>query len=200
VSNFHHHYNRAAVEKEPETVLARKLFFQAEALRLKGSPTQALRAYEGDADHEGALKIWRDKVLLKNKEFRRDSFIQEGTFESQLKYVDLYTELNGNAFKAQVAHLLLVPMRVGESAGACPTGLLDWIQRAGVVKAGKGEARANWVNPLLGGPFDVVDDEGQPLIDQDSRLAVLRRLYPSSYKSEPPPGMQGGRPTPPQGR
>ena len=38
------------------------------------------------------MKAWRDKVLLSNKVFRRDSLIQEQTFEVQLQYVNMYAD------------------------------------------------------------------------------------------------------------
>jgi hypothetical protein len=185
VSNFPHHYNRSLVEAKEETVQARKAFFEAESLRLRNRPARALKRYQ-DPD---ALQAWRNKVLLTNKEFRRDSFIQEQTFELQLKYVNLYTELGGNAFKAQVTGMVLVPLQNPPGAGVCPVGCAFWVP--GLMKDG-------WGNPLLGGPFDGVDSEGQPLLDDYARMAVLRRLFPASFsgpeQQKMPPSGQPGPP------
>ena len=175
ISNFAHHYNRAFVEFKDDAIRARKLFFEADTLRFRNSGPRALDKYE----KEGALKLWR-QVLLQNKEFRRDSFIQEQTYEIQLKYIDLYTELSGDQFKAQAARLVLLPMRAWTESGVCPVGLASWIPSL---------IEKKWENPLLGGPFDGNDDEGQPLVDEFTRRSVLQRLYPGSVApSQPPPG------------
>src|SRR5260370_24051741 len=77
-SNFSHHYERARVEAEPETVLARKLFHHAEALRLTADLGEAIAVYEKPE----AIKAWRGKGLLgpTHKDFRRDDLIQEQTY------------------------------------------------------------------------------------------------------------------------
>jgi hypothetical protein len=179
VCNFPPHYNRASVESRKEAVTARKLFFEAEALRLKNSPTRALEKYQDPS----ALKAWREKVLLQDKEFRRDPYIQEQTFETQLKYIDLYTELSGNEFKDQARRLVLVPMSNPAVAGACPAAFAAWI--APILQTDRN-------NPLLGGPFDGSDDEGVPILDENSRRQVLQRLYPEWFKNPAPAGMEGG--------
>jgi hypothetical protein len=178
VSNFPPHYYRAGVEERKETVTARKLFYEAEALRLKNSLSLALEKYEDP----NALKAWREKVLLPNtsKDFRRDSFIQEQTFEVQLKYIDLYTELSGNDFKAQAARLVSLPMVNPPGAGACPAAFASWIAPM---------LRTDSNNPLLGGPFDGTDEEGFPIIDEMSRRQVLQRMYPDMVRAGPPEGM-----------
>ncbi len=166
VSHFAHHYNRAFVEAKEETVHARKLFFEAETLRLRNRTIRALEKYEDP----GALRAWRDKVLLKNKDFRRDSLIQEQTCEIQMKYVDLYTELGGNGYKAQAARLALVPMLNPPGTGVCPAGFAAWLSPV---------IRGDWNSPLLGGPFDISDDEGVPLVEETTRTRILQRLYPN---------------------
>ena len=57
--------------------------------------------------------------------------------------------------------------------------------------------RANWDNPLLGGPFDVADSEGYPLVDANTRQQVMRRLYPGSFNQQQPPNTTGQTPPPP---
>jgi hypothetical protein len=192
ISNYPHHYNRAFVEAKDDAIRARKLFYEADTLHLRNSGPRALQKYE----KEGALKLWR-QVLLQNKEFRRDTFIQEQTFEIQLKYIDLYTELSGNRFKAQAASLVSVPVPV-PGAGTCPISLLNWRNALALVRDSDGKVRINADNPLLGGPFDGTDEEGVPIIEDMSRRAVLQRLYPGMINSGPPQGAPtGGRPTPP---
>jgi hypothetical protein len=186
VSNFPPHYNRAAVEARKEAVTARKLFFEAEALRLKNSPTRALEKYEDP----NALKAWREKILLPNKDFRRDSYIQEQNYEIQLKYIDLYTELSGTPFKAQAARLVFLPMVNPQGAGICPASFAGWVAPM---------IRTDWNNPLLGGPFDGLDEEGVPIVEEVSRRQVLQRMYPDMYKGISMAGTEGPpRKMPPQ--
>lgn len=181
LTNFPHHYNRALVEAKPETIQARKTFFEADALRLRNRPARALKKYQEPT----GLRAWRDKVLLPNKIFRRDPFIQEQTYELQLKYERLYGELGGNTLKAQAARMVFMNTLNPACAGVCPVGVLGWVP---------GVAKDNWDNPLLGGPFDGVDDESQQLIDDHARLAVLQRLYPSMFSPSMP--IDGGSPPP----
>ncbi|HEY7424374.1 MAG TPA: hypothetical protein VH682_09120 [Gemmataceae bacterium] len=201
ISNFPHHYNRALVESREETVLGRKTFFEADALRLRNRDFRALQKYQ----EPNGLRSWRDKVLLTNTEFRRDNFIQEQTFEVQIKYVDLYSRLGGSNFKAQAASMAFLPSQPA-GAGVCPTHLLGWLNQMVLVadgkdKDGKEKFRANWGNPLLGGPFDGYDDKGVALIEDHSRDTVLRRMFPTVYaaadaeKSQP-----GQKPTEPPKR
>jgi hypothetical protein len=178
VSNFPHHYYRSFIETKEETIKARKLFYEAETLRLKNSAPRALAKYQDP----NALTGWRDNVLLRseNKEFRRDYYIQEQNFELQMKYVELYAQLHGNAFKAGAARLVFLPMCNPPGAGVCPVAFTAWA--APLIRQDKN-------NPLLGGPFDVSDSDGVPLIAEEIRMQVLRRLYPGTYKAEPPPNL-----------
>ena len=198
LTNFEHHYNRAFVEAKDETIKARKLFYEAETLHLKNADPRALKKYQ----HPDALKAWREKVLLGNKEFRRDPFIQEQTYEIQLKYLDLYTEQNGNALTPQSVGLVLGAMPVPLGGGVCPAGLADWLapRKFQPDKGKSWQLDLDWGNPLLGGPFDGTDSEGYPLIEEHTRMAVLRRLYPALFASMPtsqtPPGPSPSGPNP----
>jgi hypothetical protein len=178
VCNFDVHYNRARVESKEETVKARKIFSQAvDAQRMRNNEPEALRKY---LDPDG-MKTWRDKVLLSNKVFRNDSLIQEQTFEVQLRFFDLYSRLNGRTFKVQAARMLLMPLQNPPGGGACPLGLASWVPSL---------IEKDWNNPLLGGPFDGTDDEGEPLVSEQARRQVLQRLFPSlaaSMAQETPP-------------
>jgi hypothetical protein len=186
VSNFMHHYYHSEVEARPETVEARKLFDEAEMFRRKGSPTRALDRYEK------ALPMWRDKVLLGkgSKNYRRDSFTQEQTLEIEWKYLDLVDELDARLRyqRAQLA-LALVPM---PGAGAAPVGFAGWL--APVI-------HKDWKSRLfVPPPFDGVDDEGVPLISQETLNTVLQRHHLIAPKGPPPgmtPGAAGGMQRPP---
>src|SRR5262249_25674565 len=106
LSNFPHHHNRSFVESNPETVACRKLFSRAEQLTLAGSPTQALALYRTPIETAAwrgrklsPLDAWRELVLLKNKDYRRDSFTQEQTAEYQIRYVLVYNRFDGKTLK-----------------------------------------------------------------------------------------------------
>ncbi len=165
--NFDVHYNRAQVESDPTTVKARKVFFEAlEAQRLRNNEGEALQKYLDPA----GMKAWREKVLLSNKSYRSDSLIQEQTYEVQVRFIDLYSRLHGRNFKAQAARMLLMPFQNPPGGGACPLGLASWVPPL---------IEKDWNNPLLGGPFDGTDDEGEPLVPMQARRQLLERLYPA---------------------
>lgn len=180
--NFEYHYNRALVEKEPETLQCRKTFFEAlDALRLYNDEPEALAKYQSPT----GMNAWRDKVLLTNKVFRRDSLIQEYTYEIELRYIDLYARLHGSSFEAQSAALMLMPAQTLRGCGACPAGFAMWVSP--ILQSG-------WDNPLLGGPFDIDDEEGVPLVMESARQSLLQRLFPMSFKSKPMTMPQAGTP------
>jgi hypothetical protein len=175
ICNFAYHYNRALVESQEETMQSRKTFFEAgDALRLRNDEIGALKKYL----EPSGMNAWRDKVLLTNKVFRRDSLIQEQTFEIQLRYFDLSARLGGRAFKAQAAGMLLIPLQTPAGAGVAPVGLSTWLPS--LIQKG-------WDNPLLGGPFDRFDEEGYPLIDDRARMQLLQRLFPALFANQTPP-------------
>jgi hypothetical protein len=172
LSNFPYHYNHAVVESRDDTIRVRKNIFDANALRMKNLQNAALTKF---MDAESGLKAWR-QVMLSNKEFQHESLTQEQAFENQLKFVDLYSRLGGRTFKAQAAGMLLVPSLNPPGGGMCPIGLYTWMPSL---------IRENWDNPLLGGPFDVYDENGDPLIMPMARDHILKRLFPALYNTEP---------------
>jgi hypothetical protein len=84
-SNFAHHILRARIERRDDATTARRLFYEAEGLRLKSEYDSALELYRSP----DALDGWRDKVLLNPEfpEYRKDRFIQEDTYGVQLTYL-----------------------------------------------------------------------------------------------------------------
>jgi hypothetical protein len=199
VCNFEYHYNRALVESKPETLQARKTFFEAlDAQRLRNDEAGALQKYLSPT----GMKAWRDKVLLTNKVFRRDSLIQEQTFEIQLRYMMLYAQQGGIPFKAQSASLVVLPMQTSFGAGICPVGLGSWLAPR-AFRSDKDQPQRvdlDKDNPLLGGPFDITDEEGQPLIDQNARTQVLNRLFPALANPQTQGAPSGQSSSPPQQR
>jgi hypothetical protein len=176
VTNFHHHYNRALVEAKPETVACRKLFAQADLYRVNGDVMEALRTYKTPIAQDpkkvplwsdrklNPMEAWRELVLLKNDEFRRDNLAQETSAEVQTRYLQLWNRLERADLSAKLSGataLPLVPRLDAEALNA----------------------------PIIQGPFDfryVKNDqggwevsttgEGEPLIQDANWDQVMQRL------------------------
>ncbi len=159
VSNFAHQFVRATVEALPETVACRKMFYKAEKQNLEYNLAQALAEYRtpvelpaGSGRKLSPLDAWRELVLLKNKDYRRDNFLQENTAEIQVHYILLFNKLDGKKLKEDI----------GRAATLLPL----------VPKFTHDTFRA----PVFEGPFDVADSEGVPLIDDRHIDTVLTRM------------------------
>jgi hypothetical protein len=145
VSNFDNHFNRSLVEAKPETVDGRKQFYTAERLRWDASVVPSLQKYAA------ALPFWRDKVLLKNKAFRRNYFIEEESYDWEYRYLRLWHEQFGKDLKVRLASAARVmPMMPSMD----PNVFTGWV---------------------LQEPLDVLDEDGEPLIDDDSKAKVKGR-------------------------
>jgi hypothetical protein len=146
-------------------VNARKQFHRAEALRLTADLGEALSVYEGNPaeGRPGAIALWKN-VLLKegHKDFRRDDFIMEQTYETEEKYLELVNE----QLKLRLTRLQpYVPLLPKTSADVFP----DWI--------------------VTKGPFDILvtpqgkeakeGEKGEPLITEGTIKTVHGRRAPS---------------------
>jgi hypothetical protein len=186
LSNFPHHFNRVLVEQREETVASRKLLYQAEMLDMSGSPRPALDLYrtarEEPAIEEwrgkklSPLEAWRDLVLLKNKDFRRDSFIQEQSAEYEIRYLRLLNRLEGRKLKD------------------------DLVKAAAVLPLFPPMSADHFRAPLTRGPLDVLDEDGRPLIEDAYRYTVLERMGLQVVRPPTPPdGAMMPSPMPPPG-
>lgn len=168
MTNFAHFFHQTQVEMTPEAVKARKAFFQADQMRRAGRRDLALQKYA-----EG-LPTWRD-LLLANREFRRDSIIQEDSYEVEVRYLELMRELYGRRFKT----MLLLTDALGQTAARSPATWL-WLPPGQLVRT---------VPVPIGSPFDVKTDDGQPLIAEDAKERVRSRMgltQPGTRPSQPP--------------
>ena len=210
VSNYNHNYVRAKVEKEPQTVRARKLFYQAEALALTGSTVESLQTYQDPAKDTGnvlgglnALDAWA-KILEKEDDFRRDDLIEEQTYETELTYMDVLNRaLPGNEMKAQLGAAAV--------AGAAAGG---WLSGPGLLELLRPESVP--ALKVSKGPFDKVNaSDGSPWIptyivnrvqerrrlgqprrkDVDEAVAPPQKPLPQPGAGPPPAG-SSGRPAP----
>jgi hypothetical protein len=82
ITNFNGFLDQAAVDRTPEAVEVRKVFFRARDLARKGRRAEPLRLFEE------ALGRW-EQVLLANPRFRRVGNIQLETYERQAAYLRL---------------------------------------------------------------------------------------------------------------
>jgi hypothetical protein len=191
VSNFLHHYHRSLVEAQEETVAVRKAFYRAETqLYQEANRGAAMRTFEERRTGPGAwkdrklnpLEAWRDLVLLRNEDFRRDDFVQERTAEIELRYLDLYNGLRGQARKEEAARLAALNW-----SGLGPGSLLSSLH----------------LLPTVFGPFDgdVKDKQGKDLPPHISAIVMQRikeRMNLVPKKRTMPPEMlkQPGGPPP----
>jgi hypothetical protein len=190
VSNFAHHYHRALVEATEAAVEARKLFYEAEMLNLAASPVQALERYEDPR----ALRAWKEQVLLPNKEFRRDSFVQEQTAEIQWRYLQLWNREHGR--RLQDVLVAVAAVVAGAEASGAPVQEVAALG-ARLLPASRPDL---FPDPLIVGPFDGTDREGVPLIDAQVRQMVLSRLNLAINRRPTPPPAAQERPAPARGR
>ncbi|MFQ3649659.1 MAG: hypothetical protein SNJ75_04950 [Gemmataceae bacterium] len=170
VSNFAHHYNRCFVERNPETIACRKAFFLAEKYNFAGDPLLALRTYQEPQNNPAwpdqklsPLQAWRDLVLFKNKDFRRDNSIQEFTAELHFRYLLLANRFDGQELKEKLAKasavVPLLPVLTPE-----------------VLRG-----------PVTASLFEVNDPEGGALIPDYIYSAVADRMRLTSRRRTQPP-------------
>jgi len=176
VSNFHHHYNRSLVERKPETVACRQYFFRADQAYYRGDRLAALRIFETPTDDPAwggeklsPLEAWRKLVLLKNEEFRKDSFIQDYAAEVQVQYMQIHDAQVGRRVKKQLGEISRVVPLVPRFTADDPR------------------------QPIIGRPF--VDDKGESLIEERAMETVLERLgLVVRQRQAPPAGSKGDGP------
>ncbi len=159
LANFPHQLTRSQVEAEPETVAARQTLFQAESYRLQAALDRAvLTYYNPDKPEESGIGRWRDQVLSvkdldRHREYRQDRFIQESTYEIQLRYLDVFRAKHGKKLKEEVTILLGLMHHAGElnrvAGGGCLIPDCLALARANL------ETPAGTLLSWFNGPFDI---------------------------------------------
>jgi hypothetical protein len=166
MTNFPHFYFVSQVEQEPQAVKARKDFFMAEQARKAGEREVALERYRR------AMPEWR-KLLLDHRDFRRDSNVQEDTYEVQLKYLGLMRELVGKDVER-----LLVEQNYLTQALVRPPIFVPYLPSPYLIR----DLELPFVTA-----FDGEDSQGVPLIQDDAKDRVRNRLnLPPLEPREPP--------------
>lgn len=82
LSNFDGHLFETDAQRDPQAVLANKLFYTAKQLNRRGESPKALATFEI------AVPLWMD-LMLRYPQFRAIASIQEETYETELKYIKL---------------------------------------------------------------------------------------------------------------
>jgi hypothetical protein len=158
VTNILHHYHRAKFEKLPETILARKLFYEADTKRISASPHEALERYLRPEAIAAFVKL---VLKEENADVRNDVLIQEEMAEIELKYLDLLNEEVKPAFQKAL-----------QGGGGLPLAVR--------LKAENFPGRI-----ILTSPF--VDEKGKPIISQQAQqTAEQRRVKPGAKPPQQP--------------
>ncbi|HEX3389766.1 MAG TPA: glycerophosphodiester phosphodiesterase family protein, partial [Streptosporangiaceae bacterium] len=125
---------RAGVEAQPKTVLARKLLYQAEHLRLAAQPDdlKALALYENPA----ALQGWREVMEQSPPDFKNDSTTQEDTFDAGLKYLRLYRKVHGANLTRDLALQTFLGQALAQPALARPVCMATAPPGIGLIRYG----------------------------------------------------------------
>jgi hypothetical protein len=180
-TNYANFLLRSQLEMEPRTVAARKAFSEADQLRKSGQRMQAKSKYES----KEAMPAWKEILMdPKNANFASDMEVMEGAFEVQYKYLELVKDLDG----PQLKELLTLESMLGEACLAGfshPWAALGPLTRTKLIPS-----------PEIAGPFDDKNGRGEPLITEETKMAVLSRHGLLNKENMPKqiPKMHPGRP------
>lgn len=166
ITNIVHWLVSTEVERTRDAVDARKAFWKADRLRRRAEPRKAVAQYE-DVKAFGPPNSWtKDKasgwtrIYYDHPRLRADMTTQEDTYEVEMKYMDLITDVRGAR--------LLAARAAASVVAEGPTPGAFWHIPA--------ELAGQTGTPRLRGPFDGTDDHGQPLVSQEAiRIVNIRR-------------------------
>jgi hypothetical protein len=181
LTNFNHFYYRSEVEKNRDAVQARKLFYLAD--RARSTPRKAVALYRNPAAFGPPESWWGKqptgwkKILLEHEQFRRDMFIQEESYEAELKYLELERQLS-EGLHEQLKWVAVL--------GASPPPSGGWASSTGLFAPAA--LLAADVSVPFPGPLEGNDSAGQPIISRETKEMVSRRIQSLTPKRPP----QGG--------
>jgi hypothetical protein len=174
---FGHHYAEAVAQSDPDAIQARELFYQARQKRKAAALDREILDI-----YEKAFPIWKG-VLRRYRDFRKDQDVQEFTYRQQMRFFDLMLEKQNPELKKAIGlqdeleqrkvdlkKLILVIDLLGHGAARpalCPLWPLP--------------GHCFMTRPLIElppGPFDGIDDDGQPLIGHEAIQRAKFRIDP----------------------
>jgi hypothetical protein len=187
MTNFMHHFVRAATERDRDAVQARKLMFEAERLRNKeNEPDRAIEAYNQ------AFALWMK--LLSNpqySDFRHDPAILESTYEVIVKYLSLVQQRLGPQIRPAIVVSELLRYGAGGALGGESLGSGGLLTLYSIITDPK-----SLPIPVLG-PMDGEDAKGLPWIPQFIIREVRTKLNLDPPPPPPPQQPPGGQPPQP---
>lgn len=202
VTNFPFYLASAVAEQKPETVLARKLLWQADQARRSGNRVQALSLYQV------GLEKWK-LVLVDNPSYHRQESnyrIEEETYEYELEYIRLLIRASPPELEAEVN-------RMGRGFQAVIPFLPDPIPTSGgqwhpdAIEGMKWDAAERAVSPFsmpipTEGPLARTPYKGSPWVRPEVKDTVRTRLglqvrAPQPAQSAEVPGGGDRTPSPP---
>jgi hypothetical protein len=167
LTNFNHFYYRSEVERNPDTVQARKAFYLADRLRRTGERARALQMYESPAAF-GPPSTWDKskatgwkRILMSHPEFRNDMDQQEESYTNQRRYLNLVRDLRLAQYR---------PVFVAQDF------LSQGTMGPGVVQVQVPIHLVPSVDVIARGPLDDVDDQGEDFIGPGAILTVNQRM------------------------
>jgi hypothetical protein len=186
MTNLPHFVIRAEAEKDRATAQARKTIDQAETLRRRAEPEQAIEEYKK------GFTQWQN-VLRDYPAFREDSSTQEELYETEVHYLDLIQEpgsTQGEQIRQALTFQGLTTAALSASAGGgSPAPLATGLMYRLVIH--------NRALPLpVLGPLDGNDSTGKPWFSQAAIATVQSRLRSEAPQAQKPPPGAPSRPNP----
>ena len=164
VTNFEYFLYQSEAEKDPDTIRARKLFFEAESEARRQHISTAITLYEKVLGTQEKIGLWGE-VLLKKDRFRTATDkILEDTYEHQINYLRMVRE----AKQPELRRASLALFDVMRTSGSpSPFSLVfNELFLQGIAYKDRQEdeliGRLKSVEPIWPpGPFDGVDPKNQ---------------------------------------
>jgi hypothetical protein len=184
MTNFDHHFYRADAERDRDLIQARKLMYEADQYRKAAEPERAADTYQQ------AFDKWKSVLGRENfKEFRGDQNTQEESYEAQLRYLEVASEIRGPQLRPALIARDVLAQGMADATGAAFPGRIGLGALYGLVTDVKSL-------PLpLQGPFEGLAPDGRPWIAPSVVVDVRSRLglgvpetpaAPPAATAEPP--------------
>ena len=187
LTNYETFLYQSEAEKAPETITARKLFFQADRARKRGESSTAIALYEQVLGTQQKLGLW-GKILLSRKTFRsRGERILEETYENQINYLRLVRAARMPELRKATLMLFDILRNANPALQASPY----YFAMSETIVQPKLPALEAVEAIWPPGPFDGDDPEGALWIPEHvkDRVRMNMNLTKPKAGAGPPPGM-----------
>lgn len=170
-------FAEATAQSDSEAVQARELFYQARQKRKAAALDREIMDI-----YARAFPIW-ERVLRRHRDFRKDQDVQEFTYRQQMRYFDVLLETQNPELKKGIVlqdwleekrvdlkKLVLVIDLLGQGAVRPPLASC-WLPPGHCFGPGK-------LIELPRGPFDALDNDGQPFFSREAIERATKRIDP----------------------